>query len=113
MRAAPCDEREPGARQPCRQGGDLTDIRPEPWTEGLEGLEDANLLVSILWWAPGRARREIVGRLRALGDASPLVAPTSRRGLMAVRTSLDARTVVRALRELAATRPEAFRTTCK
>jgi len=32
---------------------------------------------------------------------------------MAVRTSLDARTVVRALRELAATRPEAFRTTCK
>ena len=71
-----------------------TDMRPVPWTEG---LEDANLLVSILWRAPGRARREIVGRLRALGDASPLVTPTGRRGLMAVRTSLDARTVVRAL----------------
>jgi len=87
-----------------------TNMRPERRTES---LEDANLLVSILWWAPGRARREIVGRLRALGDASPLVTPTGRWGLMVVRTSLDVRIVVRALREVAATTPEVFRTTCK
>jgi tRNA(Ser,Leu) C12 N-acetylase TAN1 len=86
------------------------DVPPEPRREG---LEQANLLVSILWRAPGRARREIVGRLRALGDASPLVMPTGRRGLMAVRTSLDPRAVVRGLHEMVAASPKRFRTTCK
>ncbi len=87
-----------------------TDAQPE---SRREGLEEANLLVSILWRAPGRARKEIVGRLRALGDASPLVIPMARRGLLAVRTSLDPRAVVRGLREVAATNPGRFRTTCK
>jgi tRNA(Ser,Leu) C12 N-acetylase TAN1 len=87
-----------------------TDVRPEPEQEG---VDQANLLVSILWRAPGRARKEIIRLLRALHDTSPLVMPTGRRGLMAVRTSLDPRAVVRGLRELAATNPQGFRATCK
>jgi len=78
-----------------------------------EALADANLLVSILWRAPGRARKEIVRHLRALGDASPVVTPTGRRGLVAVRTSLDPRAVVRALREAVVACQERFRATCK
>jgi tRNA(Ser,Leu) C12 N-acetylase TAN1 len=86
------------------------DARLEPRGEN---LEEANMLVSILWRAPGRARREIGRRLRALGDGSPLVMSTGRRGIVAVRTSLDPRAVVRALREVAATSPSRFRATCK
>ena len=78
-----------------------------------QALEDANLLVSILWRAPGRARKEIVRHLRALGDTTPLVMPTGRRGLVAVRTSLDPRALVRALREAVVSCPERFRATCK
>jgi tRNA(Ser,Leu) C12 N-acetylase TAN1 len=73
----------------------------------------ANILVSVAWRAPGRSRREIVTRLRALGDEAPLVSPTGRRGVMAVRTTLDPRGVIRRLRLLQSSAPGAFRFTYK
>ena len=72
-----------------------------------------NLLVSVAWRAPGRSRREIVARLRALGDDAPLVSPTGQRGVMVVRTTLDPRGVIRRLRLLQSTAPGAFRFTYK
>jgi tRNA(Ser,Leu) C12 N-acetylase TAN1 len=100
---------------PAPQRDDLTGASSTDVVPGRqrEALADANFLVSTLWRAPGRARKEIVRHLRALGDTSPLVTPTGRRGLVAVRTSLDPRAVVRALREAVVARPERFRATCK
>ena len=74
---------------------------------------DANLLVSTSWKAPGRARREIVNRLRRLGDHAPLVSPTDRKGVMRVRTALDPRDVIRRLRAVHQDAPGAFRYTFK
>jgi tRNA acetyltransferase TAN1 len=74
---------------------------------------DANLLVSSAWKAPGRARREIVGRLRALGDPAPLVSPTGRKGVVSVRTALDAREVIRRLHAMHDEAPGRFRYTFK
>lgn len=76
-------------------------------------LDAGNLLVSSLGRAPGRARREILARLRALGDRAPAVIATTARGILAVRTSLDAREVVRALRALCDRSPHIFRSTCR
>ena len=73
----------------------------------------ANLLVSVAWRAPGRSRREIAARLRGLGDEAPLVSPTGRRGVMAVRSTLDPREVIRRLRALQSSAPGAFRFTYK
>jgi tRNA(Ser,Leu) C12 N-acetylase TAN1 len=73
----------------------------------------ANLLVSVSWKAPGRARREIVGRLRALGDETPAVSRTGRKGVMIVRTALDARQAIRRLRDVHELTPGAFRYTYK
>jgi hypothetical protein len=63
-------------------------VRPDPAARGCR-LQDSNLLVSVLARAPGRARREIEARLRALGDPASVVIRTGRRGLVAVSTSLD------------------------
>jgi tRNA(Ser,Leu) C12 N-acetylase TAN1 len=72
-----------------------------------------NLLVSIAAWAPGRSRREIVARLRGVGDPAPVVEATERRGIVAVSTCLDPRAVVRALRALHKEAPDAFRYTLR
>jgi len=74
---------------------------------------DANLLVSASWKAPGRARREIVGRLRALGDETAVVRPTDRKGVVSVRTTLDPREVIHRLRAVHQDAPGAFRYTYK
>jgi tRNA(Ser,Leu) C12 N-acetylase TAN1 len=74
---------------------------------------DANLLVSTSWKAPGRARREIVMRLRRLGDDAPVVSQTDRRGVMTVRTALDPRQAIRRLRDVHHDAPGAFRYTFK
>jgi tRNA(Ser,Leu) C12 N-acetylase TAN1 len=74
---------------------------------------DFNLLVSSSWRAPGRSRREVMARLRGLGDHDPLVSETERRGILGARTSLDPRDVVRRLRALHRHAPQAFRYTVK
>jgi tRNA(Ser,Leu) C12 N-acetylase TAN1 len=73
----------------------------------------ANLLVSVSWRAPGRARREIVGRLRTVGDEAPVVISTERKGVVAVRTALDPREVIRRLRGVHEVAPGVFRYTYK
>ena len=74
-------------------------------------MSDPNLLVSSGPRAPGRARREITARLRALGDEAPEIGPLLTRGIRAVRTSLDPRLVVADLRALCMRSPGAFRFT--
>ena len=74
---------------------------------------DANLLVSTSWKAPGRARREIVMRLRRLGDDAPLVSQTDRKGVMTVRTALNPREAIHWLRAVHRDAPGAFRYTFK
>jgi tRNA(Ser,Leu) C12 N-acetylase TAN1 len=61
----------------------------------------------------GRARREVLTRLRVLGDASPLVLPTRVNGMLEVRTSLDPHQVVRQLQETWRRSPNVFRYTLK
>jgi tRNA(Ser,Leu) C12 N-acetylase TAN1 len=73
----------------------------------------ANLLVSSSWRAPGRARREILGRLRALGDDAAVVSRTERKGILAVLTALDPREAIRRLRGVHEAAPGAFRYTYK
>jgi tRNA(Ser,Leu) C12 N-acetylase TAN1 len=80
---------------------------------GPVGGTSANLLVSCAWRAPGRSRREILARLRELGDPAAVVGPSGRKGILAVRTSLDPRTVIRGLRAVQAGSPGLFRYTCK
>jgi tRNA(Ser,Leu) C12 N-acetylase TAN1 len=72
---------------------------------------DINLLVSASWKAPGRSRREIVARLRGLGDEAPRVSRTDRKGIMSVHTNLDPREVVRRLRLVHREAPGVFRYT--
>jgi tRNA acetyltransferase TAN1 len=76
-------------------------------------LEDCNLLVSFAWRAPGRARREVRGRLRALGDPAPITVPTLSNGLLAAKTALDPRGVVRELRALCQASPQVLRHTTR
>jgi hypothetical protein len=82
--------------------------RGAPPTRQEARLETCNLLVSFGWRAPGRAGREIRGRLRALGDPEPVTGPTLSRGVLAVRTRLDPRAVVRELRAVCRASPETF-----
>jgi tRNA(Ser,Leu) C12 N-acetylase TAN1 len=60
---------------------------------------------------PGRARREILTRLHALGDEAPEMGLMLTRGIRAVGTSLDPRWVAAELRALCVRSPQAFRFT--
>lgn len=83
-------------------------VQPAP-----DEISSCNLLVSSSSRAPRRARREIVARLRELGDEAPLVIPTDRKGLIAVRAHVDPRAVIRGLRARHEISPGAFRSTSK
>ena len=74
---------------------------------------DANLLVSTSWKTPGRSRREIIARLRGLGDPAPVVSRTQRKGITRVWTALDPREAIRRLRGVHQAAPGAFRHTLK
>jgi protein-L-isoaspartate(D-aspartate) O-methyltransferase len=74
---------------------------------------DFNLLVSTIPLAPARARREIVMRIRELTGSTPDVIEPLARGILAVKTALDAREAVRRLREVCERDPRAFRYTVK
>ena len=74
---------------------------------------DFNLLVSILPLAPGRARQEVLARLRDLTDAVPEAVPVLARGILAVKVALEPREVVQRLRARCERDPRAFRYTLK
>jgi len=65
---------------------------------GSNGRYDFNLLVSCGWGEYAEAKREIVRLLVDLGDKQPEVRKTLARGITGVRTSLNPRSVVMALR---------------
>jgi tRNA acetyltransferase TAN1 len=62
------------------------------------GGYDFNLLVSCGWREYAQAKREVVRLLVGLGDKQPEVRKTLARGITGVRTSLDPRSVIMALR---------------
>lgn len=70
---------------------------------------DFNLLVSTLPLAPGRARHEVVARLRTVTDTAPDVMQTMARGILAIKVTIDPREVVQRLRALCEREPRAFR----
>jgi tRNA(Ser,Leu) C12 N-acetylase TAN1 len=73
---------------------------------------DFNLLVSCSWYGHMRAKGEIQSLLARLGDARASVRRTLARGILGVRTSLDAREVIARLQALHAANPLAFQHTC-
>jgi tRNA(Ser,Leu) C12 N-acetylase TAN1 len=74
-------------------------------------MGELNLLVSSSPRVSGRARREIITRLRSLGDEAPEPGLMLTRGIRAVGTSLDPRQVVADLRALCVRSPGRFRFT--
>lgn len=74
---------------------------------------DFNLLVSCPWAAHRPARDEIIAVLRAQGDERPVVRRTLARGLIGVRTRLEGRAVIRALRAMLQQDPLVLEYTCK
>jgi tRNA(Ser,Leu) C12 N-acetylase TAN1 len=76
-------------------------------------VENVNLLVSSVRWAPGQAKREIIQLLRRLGDEHPVVNRTTARGLFGVRTSLDPHAVVREVRAVFKHKPLLLQHTLK
>lgn len=72
-----------------------------------------NILVSTSWATHERARDEIIRILSALGDEDPVVTSTAARGILGVKTSLDARQVIGELRKLFEVNPARFQYTLK
>lgn len=71
------------------------------------GKYEYNLLASCEWNAVAAAQNEVRRLLVSLGDSSPKVERTIARGIIGVRTSLDARNIVGTLTELVAQDPAA------
>ncbi len=76
-------------------------------------MYDFNLLVSCLWSAHRKARREILQVLKLLGDEQPVVKPTIAKGIIGVKTSLNPTEAVRKLQELFSTGKFVFEYTLK
>ncbi len=76
-------------------------------------MYDFNLLVSCPWVVSGAAIREVTCLLKRLGDEEPLVKRTAARGMIGVKTSLDARIVVRELASILCDVSAAFQYTLK
>jgi len=76
-------------------------------------MYDFNLLVSCPWTTIWRAKREIADVLKQLGDEHPIIKPTLARGIIGVKTSLDAREVIQGLQKLFIKDPLAFQYTLK
>jgi tRNA acetyltransferase TAN1 len=71
---------------------------------------DFNLLVSCPWGEHARPRSEILNILSEIGDETPNVEMTLARGIIGVKTTLDARSVIQALRSLSEKKPVIRRT---
>lgn len=76
-------------------------------------MYDFNLLVSYPWFTSGAAIGEVTHLLKRLGNEEPLVKRTAARGIIGVKTSLDARMVVRELASVLRDDPVAFQYTLK
>jgi len=72
-----------------------------------------NILVSTSWATHERASHEVIRILSALGDEDPSIRPTAARGILGVKTSLDARQVIGELRKLFEVNPARFQYTLK
>jgi len=72
-------------------------------------MYDFNLLVSYPRAMPKAAEYEIICLLNALGDEKPIAKPTMARGIIGVKTKLDARIVIQELRALLSREPSAMR----
>ena len=68
-------------------------------------MYEYNLLASSEWGSLAKAKAELSGRLRSLGDSSPVIERTITRGILGVRTSLDPRKVVADFNEQAVENP--------
>ena len=77
------------------------------------GRYEFNLLVSCGWGGYAEARREIVRLHAGLGDKQPEVRKTLARGITGVKTSLDPRSVITALRATFQKDPSAIQHTSK
>lgn len=75
---------------------------PAPLEDGtvVTGLYSYNLLVSYSWRDFRKVRQEIAAILKEFGDPGPVIEKTVARGICGVRTTLDAREVVRKVRAL-------------
>jgi hypothetical protein len=96
--------------------GDVASARFVPLIAGPGGdlrEPDFNLLVSTLPFRPGRARREVVARVRRLTGAVPSVGQLLGHGILAVRVAAEPRDVVQRLRTLCVRDPRALRSTRK
>lgn len=76
-------------------------------------MYDFNMLVSCPWAMSGLAIREVTRLLTILGDNEPVVKRTTARGIIGVKTRLDARMVVRELGSILRDDPTAFQYTLK
>jgi len=76
-------------------------------------MYDFNLLVSCPWAMSGAAIREVAGLLKMLGDGKPVIKRTAARGIIGVKTSVDARIVVQELGSILRDDPMVFRYTLK
>jgi tRNA acetyltransferase TAN1 len=76
-------------------------------------MYDYNLLVSCPWGVYEKAKKEIADILETLGDESPIVKRTIAEGIIGVKTRLNSREVVYALRRLFDENPFVFQYTLK
>lgn len=76
-------------------------------------MYDFNLLVSCPWPFVGKARREIAYFLRQIGDEKPVIKSTVARGIIGVKTRLNAREIIKELKTLFSHDPGRFQYTSK
>lgn len=76
-------------------------------------MYDFNLLVSCPWPFVGKARREIASFLRHVGDEKPVIKSTVARGIIGVKTRLNAREIIKELKVLFSHDPGRFQYTSK
>jgi len=76
-------------------------------------MYDFNLLVSYPWAMSKAAEHEIIRLLNTLGDENPLAKRTMARGIIGVKTKLDARIVIQELRASLGREPSTVEYTLK
>lgn len=91
----------------------LPTTQPKSESALASGGYDFNLLVSYSWGRYSKAAAETADILAEFGDTQPTIRATIARGIIGVKTCVDSRFVVRALRELFGKDPSIIRHTLK